>query len=94
MEYLADTDLMFAQAKMQMMKAEILAKRVRARVYVTEEGAVELRKAKVEGHKDVIEADDMLVGCIGTFEELKARRSRAEIVIDVFRTLEASRRKT
>jgi hypothetical protein len=94
MEFLAETDIKFAEAKVQLLHSEILAKRSRARVYVTTEGAVELRKATVEGHADVIEADSNLCQATLEFETLKARRSRAEIVIDVFRTLEASRRKT
>ena len=46
-----------------------------------------------EGHPDVILADDALVAATLAFERLKAQRSRAEIVIDVWRSLEASRRK-
>jgi hypothetical protein len=94
MEFLAETDEKYAEAKTQLLHSEILAKRVRARIYVMEEGAVELRKAKVEGHAEVIEADSGLCQATMEFEALKARRSRAEIVIDVFRTLEASRRKS
>jgi hypothetical protein len=94
MEFLAETDEKFAEDKVQMLRSEILAKRVRARVLINEEGAMELRKAKAEAHPQVEEVDDGLMEATLVFETLKARRSRAEIVIDVWRTLEASRRKT
>jgi tRNA(Glu) U13 pseudouridine synthase TruD len=95
MDYLAETDQTYAEAKTQLLFNEILAKRVRARIFVaTIEGSVEQRKAVAEGHHEVIQADEGLCQATQEFEALKARRSRAEIVIDVFRTLEASRRKT
>lgn len=94
MEYLADTDETYAEAKTQVLHCEILCKRIRARILVTEEGAMDLRKAKAEGHQDTIEADSGLCQAVENFEKLKARRSRAEILIDVYRTLEASRRKS
>ncbi len=94
MEYLAETDEPYAIAKGDLLKAEILAKRVRARLFVAGEGSVEARKAAAEGHSEAIASDDALISATMVFEALKARRSRAEIVIDIFRTLEASRRKT
>lgn len=93
MEYLAETDDQYALAKADLLRTEILAKRIRARVFVSESGSVEARKAAAEAHSEVIEVDDALVQATVTFETLKARRSRAEILIDVYRTLEASRRK-
>lgn len=93
MEYLAETDDQYALAKADLLRTEILAKRIRARVFVSEAGSVEARKAAAEAHSEVIEVDDALVQATVTFETLKARRSRAEILIDVYRTLEASRRK-
>jgi hypothetical protein len=94
MQYLAETDDKYALAKADLLRTEILAKRARARVFMTGEGSVEARKAAAEGHSEVIAVDDALVEATVTFETLKARRSRAEILIDVYRTLEASRRKT
>jgi hypothetical protein len=94
MEFLAETDDAFAQAKTDLLHSEILGKRCRSRLFVSGEGSVEARKAAAEGHQDTIQADDALVAATLTFEALKARRSRAEIVIDVWRTLEASRRKS
>ena len=93
MEFLADTDLPYATAKADMLRCEILGKRARSRIFIGESGSVEARKAAAEVHSEVISADDALVEATLTYEGLKARRSRAEIVIDVWRSLEASRRK-
>lgn len=94
MEFLADTDEPYAQAKTNLLRNEILAKRVRARIFVTADGSVEMRKAHAEGHGEVIGADDALVAATLEFETLRARRQRAEILIDVWRSVESSRRKS
>lgn len=93
MEFLAFSDEHYARAKTDVLRAEILVKRVRARVFVSEQGSIEVRKALAEGHADVIAADESLCASTLEFETLKAKRSRSEILIDVYRTLEASRRK-
>lgn len=94
MTFLAETDDKYAEAKADLLRQEILVKRVRARIFAASDGPVEARKAAAEGHGEVLQADDALIAATVVFESLKARRSRAEILIDVFRTLEASRRKT
>ena len=94
MEYLADTDETFAEAKTQVLYCEILCKRVRARIFMAGEGSIEHRKCAAEGHHEVTAADEGLCQATQHFETLKAKRQRAEILIDVYRTLEASRRKT
>jgi hypothetical protein len=94
MEFLAETDEKYAIAKADLLRTDILAKRVRSRQFTAGEGSVEARKAAAEVHSEVIEADDALITATLEFEALKARRGRAEIVIDVFRTLEASRHKS
>jgi hypothetical protein len=94
MLFLSESDEQYAKAKADLLRAEILSKRTRARVFVETEGGVEVRKAKAEGHADVVAADESLCASMLEFETLKAKRSRAEILIDVYRTLEASRRKS
>jgi len=94
MEFLAETDERYALAKAEVLRAEIMCKRVRARIFVGESGAVELKKAKAETFPEVIKMDDEYCNATLEFETLKAKRSRAEILIDVYRTLEASRRKS
>lgn len=94
MEFLAETDLPFAEAKTQVLRSEILAKRVRSRVFIAEDGSIELRKAKAEAHARVIEVDEGLIEATLRYEELKAKRQRAEILIEVWRSVNASQRKS
>lgn len=94
MEFLAETDLPFAEAKTQVLRSEILAKRVRSRVFIAEDGSIELRKAKAEAHAQVIEVDEGLIEATLRYEELKAKRQRAEILIEVWRSVNASQRKS
>jgi hypothetical protein len=93
LEFRATTDDDYAIRKADVLRCEILCKRVRARVMVSEEGAMDLRKAKAEGHGEVIAADDALVEAVDSFERLRASRETADILIEAFRTVEASRRK-
>ncbi len=94
MAYLTDTDDAFASLKTLVMKCEILCKRARARLFLTGDGSVEARKAAAEAHPEACYADDTYIEAMREFETLKARRSRAEILIDVWRSIEASRRRT
>ena len=94
LEYRAQTDDEYADLKTDVLRCEILGKRIRARVFVGEEGSIELRKAKAEAHEDVILADDALVAATVAYERLRAARGTADILIEAFRTVEASRRKT
>jgi hypothetical protein len=94
MMFLAETDDSYALAKTDVLRAEILAKRARARIFMASEGNVESRKAAAEGHGEVTSADDELVRATLEYESLRAKRQRAELLIEVYRTVEASRRKT
>ena len=93
MEALADTDDSFAFAKADMLRSEILAKRTRSRMFLVGSGSVEARKAEAETHAETCAADDALIAAITKFERLKAERQRAELLIDVWRSIEASRRR-
>ena len=93
LDYRATSDDEYAELKTAVLRCEIACKRVRARVFVTEEGSVDLRKSKAEGHPDVIASDEAYISATVAFERLKASRETADILIDAFRTVEASRRK-
>ena len=93
LEYRATSDDEYAQSRADVLRCEILCKRVRARIFVTEEGAIELRKAKAEGHSEVIGADEAYIAATLAHERLRASRGTADILIEAFRTVEASRRK-
>jgi hypothetical protein len=93
MLFLAESDLPYAQAKTSLMQTEILCKRTRARIFLSSDGSVESRKAAAETHGEAIAADDQYCEATLAFETLKARRSRAEIVVDVWRSINASQRR-
>jgi hypothetical protein len=94
LEYRATTDDAYAELRAAVLRTEILCKRVRSRVFVAGEGSVEMRKAQAEGHQDVIAADDAYIEATLEYERLRASRATADILIDAFRTVEASRRKS
>lgn len=94
MAYLAETDDAYAEYMASKLRCEILVKRVRARAFLSADGSVEVRKAKAEVNPEVDEADKYLVEAVLYLEGLKAKRSRAEIVIDVWRSINASQRKS
>lgn len=89
---LAETDDEFANEKAQLERSAILCKRVRARIFLTSTGTVAERQAQAEISADAEQADDDYCKTIALFESLKARRERAEIIVRVFQTLEATRR--
>ena len=93
MNYLASTDIGYAEAKTRMERAEILRKRARSRILLTTQGTVAERSALADTHEDVIAADDEYIEAIKQYETLRARRQRAELVVEVWRSLEASRRR-
>ena len=93
LHHLADTDDEYARAKMDLERAEILRKRTRARVFQTGEGTVAERNAAAETSEEVGVADDAYIAAIGKYEGLKASRQRAELIIEVWRSLNAARRR-
>jgi hypothetical protein len=93
MQFLADTDKDFADAKADLARAEIFCKRIRQRVFLTEIGTVAERNAKAETYIDVETADQDYIAALTTFEQLKARRQRAELVVEVWRSLNANQRR-
>jgi hypothetical protein len=93
MMFLAQSDEEYAQAVADLESCEIRRKRVRARVFIESEGTVAERNAEAEVHPDTEASDDAFASALLRKEQLKAKRQRAELVIDLWRTLEASRRK-
>jgi hypothetical protein len=94
MSWLAETDADYAIAKTDVLRAEILAKRIRAKVFMLKEGSIEARKAFAENEGEVVAADDELLRATLEYESLRAKRQRAELLIDVWRSVESSRRKS
>jgi hypothetical protein len=94
MEHLAATDIEYAERKGALEDAEILRKSVRARVFLTTSGNNEERKARAEIDVSVLKADDEYIFAVTEFERLRAQRQRSESYIEIWRSVEASRRRT
>jgi hypothetical protein len=90
--FLAETDALFAEARTDVKRLEILRKRARARCYLDSMGSVAGREAQAEIAEDVVKVDDEYVQAVLKFERLAAQRERAGLVVDLYRTLESSRR--
>lgn len=90
--FLAESDHEYANEKAQLERSNILCKRVRSRIFLAATGTVAERSARAEIEAETEQADDDYCKTIAKFETLKARRERAEIVVRVYQTLEATRR--
>ena len=93
MRYLAETDETYAVEKAAVERSEILRKRARARIFLTTDGTIPERNAQAETHPDVLATDDEYISSVKAYETLRAKRQRAELVIEVWRSMEATRRK-
>lgn len=92
LEFLSSTDCLSAEAKTDVARKEFLAKRVRARQFLLAEGNIEARKATAETSQEASEADEAWATAILAYEKLRARRTTAELLVEVWRTTSANRR--
>jgi len=92
MDYMASTDEDYALQVVAVERAEILRKRVRSRIFLTNDGSNDVRKAQAEVHLDTQKADDDYLSALEAKEVTKARRERAELVIRMYQTESANRR--
>lgn len=92
LRYLAETDEPYAVEKADVERTEILRKRVRSRAFIEESGTVAERQAKADIHADTLKADDEYIASMVAMEKLKAKRETEAKVIEVWRSLESSRR--
>ena len=92
--FIAETDHAYAEAKTEVERATWLCKHVRAIGYelTDRESKVDERKQAVERHENVVRAEDRRIAAILAFEKIKAERETKALLIEVFRTLESSRR--
>lgn len=90
---LAQTDEQHADAKMEMLRAETATEAVRDAVYLTETGNIEDRKAKARTSPQYQDAMTRYFKATRDFTALNNRRQHEVLIVDVFRTLEASRRR-
>lgn len=90
---LAQSDESHAEAKMEMLRAESAAEAVRDAVYLTEAGSIEDRKAKSRTSPQYQDAQTRYFEATRKFTSLSNKRRHEELIVDCFRTLEASRRR-
>jgi len=92
MRFLAETDLQSAELKTQVERKDYLVDLVRKRIFLGVTGNIEERKAKAEQDPEVQEAHEEYLEAMLEWEKLRAKRATEELIVEVFRTLEASRR--
>lgn len=90
--YMAQTDEQAAELKGGVARAEYLCKLARARAFILAEGSVDLRKALAEKTETVMEAEETLADAIVAFEKIKAKRATEELIVEVWRSVNANRR--
>ena len=93
LQFLLSTTDEIADKKGALERAEILRKRARKNVFLSCDGTVAVRDALAETSQNSLEADDKYIEALVAYEKLKAKREIEQIVIDVYRTNEASRRR-
>jgi autonomous glycyl radical cofactor GrcA len=92
MNYLAMTDQECAEAKANVARTEFMAKVTEALSFKMAEGNIEARKAEARVSPGVREAWEAHFKAIESYEVIRARRQRAELVVDIYRTQSANRR--
>lgn len=89
---IAETDNEYAESKGMVLRAEYMADCAESLAYKQLQGTVEDRKREVKLIPEVKVAWENYFKVTVDFERVKARRARELLVIDVYRTQEASRR--
>lgn len=93
LRFLSETDDEYGEAKAEVERATWLCKHVRALVYPQTDGTVDERKSSVERSQQVMEAEDRRIAAIVAFEKLKAKRELKFVILEVWRSMEATRRR-
>lgn len=94
LQYLLKTADEIGDKKGALERTEIMRKRARKTIFLTCEGSsVAQREALAETSQNALEADEKYCAALVEYEKIKAKREVEQIVIDVFRTNEASRRR-
>ena len=92
LNYLADTDERVADARVAVLEMEYKAEVAEALAFKYAEGSVEARKQEAKTVQAVADAKNAYFKAVREHEVLRAKRKRAELTIDLWRTREASRR--
>ncbi len=87
LKHLATTDHALANAKKGMMSLEYAAKLAEHAVYLVTEGTAQERKATAESSTTAQYFD-----AVAAYEQCRAKREYEWLVVDLYRTVESSRR--
>jgi hypothetical protein len=93
MHYLAETDEPHAKAKALVKGLEQSLKTVKAIAYLGAEGTVAERESQAYASMEYRAQTEAYQNAVGDYELLENKRTRAVLTIDVWRTMEASRRR-
>lgn len=93
LRYLAESDQSIAEAKAKLKADEIRLKITEAQEFLAAEGSVAERQAMAKSSDNYMNAVDEYENALADYEILNAKRERAHTLIDVWRTIEASRRR-
>jgi hypothetical protein len=91
--FLATTDEKAAELKTQSLRMEYVVDLARKRIFLTENGSIEQRKALAETHPDVQEAIGNYLDSVAEYEKVKAKRATEELVIEAWRSVNANLRR-
>ena len=91
--YMAETDHECAERKAELERSIIYARKARAREFIIAVGNNELRKATAEISIEVAEADDRYIDAVKRDASMRNTRATKDLQINVWRSLEASRRR-
>ena len=89
---IAESDEPHAELKADMLRAEHAAKKTKAAIFLMAEGTVAEREARSVASDRYNEAMEDYFNAVKDFNSLNNMRDLEFVVIDAFRTLEASRR--
>jgi hypothetical protein len=92
MRFLAESDMEAAELKVQMERKSYLVDLSRRKIFTLSEGNVEERKAQAELAPETKAAEEEYLQAMLEWEKLKAKRATEELIVEVWRSLEASRR--
>ena len=90
--YLNNSSEEIAAARANMIRAEYKAKRVFARMFMAASGSVEARKAMATDSEEYAEAMERIAIAEETWERMTDQRNRAKLILEAWRTREATER--
>ncbi len=91
--YMAETDRDYAALKADLERKRYACKRMRAHEFLSQEsGSVEQKKANAEISAGVMLAEDELTEVLVAYETIAAKRKTEQLILDIYRTEESTRR--